>query len=288
MQTTIILSIAGFSIKLFSDKVITLEEGYLPFVLDQNTETTDVSVECTLGITNTRFELNDMVFEAKNNFQKFYSIYRTKNGLGFILYNQQSINEIQQIAELDNTFTNWKVYSPLEPDGSLMPLKYPFGPIVMYYLTVNSPAVLIHASCIFDGLKGRIFTGFSGNGKSTMSKIWADEGNLVINDDRLIIRKSESGYVVYNTPMYYSDRPKNTHLDAIHLISHSPVNKIKKQSGALAISKVLAFCIQNNYDKEYIHNHLNFLSDLCTHVPVYELGFVPDTDVINFVRINET
>lgn len=241
-----------------------------------------------MGFTTIPFELNDQVFEAKNDLQRFYTIYRTGNGLGFILYNQQSIDEIQQIALLDNTFSHWKVFSSPESDGSLMPLKYPMGPIVMYYLTVNSPAVLIHASCIFDGLKGRLFTGFSGNGKSTMSKIWADAGNLVINDDRLIIRKGENGYVVYNTPMYYIDRPKNAPLDAIHLISHSPVNKIKKQSGALAISKVMAFCIQNNYDKEYIHNHLNFLSDLCTHVPVYELGFVPDTNVINFVRINET
>ena len=288
MPTSITLSIAGFSIKLFSDKVITLEEGYLPFVLNQDTEAPDVTIECTFGFTAIPFELNNPVFEAKNELQKFYSIYRTGTGLGFILYNQQSIDKIQQIAELDNTFTHWKVYSSLEPDGSLMPLKYPLGPIIMYYLTVNSLAVLIHASCIFDGLNGRIFTGFSGNGKSTMSKIWADEGNLVINDDRLIIRKCEDGFVVYNTPMYYSDRPKKTLLDAIYLISHSPVNKIKKQSGAMAISKVMAFCIQNNYDKEYIHNHLNFLSDLCTHVPVYELGFVPDKDVINFVRINET
>jgi hypothetical protein len=77
-------------------------------------------------------------------------------------------------------------------------------------------------------------------------------------------------------------------LNSIFLISHSPQNKIKKLSGALAVSKVLAFCIQNNFDKKIIHNHLEFLSELCTHISVYELGFVPDSGVVNFIKANET
>ena len=267
---------------------MSLEEGYLPFVISRDKADTDITIECFQGIPSNPFPLNDLVFEATDETRKFYSIFRTANGLGFVMFNQQTTDEIQQVAMLDNTFSHWKVYLNPETDGSLLPLKYPFGPIVMYYLTINAQAVLIHASCIFDGEKGRIFTGFSGNGKSTMSKLWADEGNLVINDDRLFIRKMDAGYFVYNTPMYYIDKPKKTTLDSIHLISHSKENKIKKLSGAIAVTKVMAFCIQNNYDKEYIHNHLDLLSDLCTHVPVYELGFVPDTSIVNFVKSNES
>jgi len=287
MQNSTNLTIADFTLKVSSEAVITLEEGYLPFVTEDHAAKPDITIDCIPGIPPVSFQWYDLVFEAKNETQKFYSIYRTGTDLGFILYNQQNIDEIQQLALLDKTFSYWTVYSNSEPDGSLLPLRYPLGPIIMYYLTVKSQAVLIHASCIFDGVKGRIFTGFSGNGKSTMSKIWADAGSLVINDDRLIIRKQEEGFFVYNTPMYYSDRPKKTLLDAIHLISHSPSNKIKKQYGALAVSKVMAFCIQNNYDKNYILNHLDFLSDMCNQVPVYELGFVPDFSIINFVLSNE-
>jgi hypothetical protein len=158
----------------------------------------------------------------------------------------------------------------------------------MHYLTVKSDAVMIHASCVFDGKKGRIFTGFSGNGKSTISKIWADAGNLIINDDRIIIRKSDGRYYAYNTPMYYSDISKKAPLDAIYLISHCPENRMKKISGALAVSKVLAFCIQNNFEQKLIQNHLNFLSELSAHVSVYELGFVPDASVVKFIVDNET
>jgi hypothetical protein len=288
MRNSTTLTIADFTLRLTSDAAITLEEGYLPFVTNDNDVHPDITVECISGIPPVSFQWYDLVFEAKNETQKFYSIYRSGTDLGFILYNQQNIDEIQQLAFLDKTFSQWKVYSNPEPDGSLLPLRYPLGPIIMYYLTVRTQAVLIHASCIFDGVKGRIFTGFSGNGKSTMSKIWADAGNQVINDDRLIIRKQDNGFFVYNTPMYYSDRPKKAPLDTIHLISHSSVNNLKKQYGALAVSKVMAFCIQNNYDKNYIHNHLDFLSDLCSQIPVYELGFVPDPDIVNFVLAHET
>ena len=288
MRNSTSLTIADFTLKLSSEAAIILEEGYLSFVRDDIATEPDITVECISGIPSVSFQWYDLVFEAKNETQKFYSIYRSGTDLGFILYNQKNIDEIQQLALLDKTFSHWKVYSNPEPDGSLIPLRYPLGPIIMYYLTVNSPAVLIHASCIFDGVKGRIFTGFSGNGKSTMSKIWTDAGNQVINDDRLIIRKNDNGFFVYNTPMYYSDQPKKAPLHAIHLISHSPVNKIKKQFGALALSKVMAFCIQNNYNKEFINNHLDFLSDLCNQVPVYELGFVPDSGIVNFVLANES
>jgi hypothetical protein len=87
--------------------------------------------------------------------------------------------------------------------------------------------------------------------------------------------------------MYYSDRPKKAPLSAIYLISHSPKNKVKRLSGALAISKVMAFSIQNNYDKQFIQSRLELFSNLCINIPVYELGFVPDKSVVSFILANE-
>jgi len=288
MLNSIHLKVADFSIKLDSETSIELEEGYLPFVSEDENGMDDVTIHCFSGISAIDLQKVELVFEAKNEFQKFYSIFRSGTGLGFIIYNQQTKDEVQQIAFLDETYSHWKVYSEPSSEAGLWPLKYPFGPIVMHYLTVKSNSVMIHASCIFDGKKGRIFTGFSGNGKSTISKLWADAGNRIINDDRIIIRKIVDDYVAYNTPMYYKDIPKKTVLNTIYLISHSTENKIKKISGAQAVSKVMAFCIQNNFEQKLIQNHLNFLSELCTHIPVYELGFVPDASVVNFILTNET
>lgn len=281
------LQIADFTLKLYSDLEIELDEGFLPFVVENENSKSDIDIECFAGISTHSFSEEKLVFEAKNEEQKFYSIYQLDDKLGFKIYDQNTTNEVQQIAILDASLTHWKVYSELT-DNKINPLKFPLGSIIMHYMTLTANAVMMHASCAFDGKKGRIFSGFSGAGKSTISKLWSDAGSLIVNDDRLIIREINQEFYVFNTPMYYQDRPKKVVLNSMFLISHSPENKLKKLSGATAVTNVLAFCIQNNFDKRFIQNRLDFFSKLCSKVAVYKLGFVPDIAVVNFIKANET
>jgi hypothetical protein len=278
------LNIADFKLNLYSDTEIKVEEGYSAFISEN--EEADFYIDCKSHLPSDKFELQQAVFEAENEEQKFYSIYRTGMGLSFVIYNQQEKNTIQQIALLDENFTHWTLYSNPTEDG-FFPLLYPMGPIIMHYMTLNTDAVMMHASGTFDGKNGRIFTGFSGAGKSTMSKIWSDAHSLIINDDRLIVRCQDNEFYIHNTPMYYYDNRKKTALHSIFIISHSPTNKIKKLEGAMAISKTMAYCIQNNFDKQFIHNRLNFLSKLITKVNIYDLGFVNDANVVDFIISNE-
>ncbi|WP_243349155.1 hypothetical protein [Parabacteroides sp. FAFU027] len=281
-----ILSIADFHIRITSEYPVMLEEGYDLFVNEKEVQP-DVEITCYKGIPYEVIDGKELLFEAKNQQQRFYSIYKMESGLGFAIYEPQKGQDIQQIALLDVSFTHWKIYSEPNEESELMPLKYPMGPIMMYYLTVNSDAVMIHASGIFDGAKGRIFTGFSGRGKSTMSRIWAENGSRVVNDDRLIIRKCADGIYFYNTPMFYRDIPKKERLNSIHLIRHAPENIVEKVAGAKALSKVLAFCIQNNYDKRFVQNNLRVMSVICSSVSVYETGFVPDCSIVQYILDHE-
>ena len=277
------LNIAGFELKLHSDTEIQLEEGYREFISIK--DKADFNIECIASLPIKMFETDKAVFEAENSEQKFYSIYQTKTGLGFVIYNQQDKNSVQQNALLDMGFRNWTLYSNPTEEG-FFPLTYPMGPIIMHYMTLKSDAVMIHASCAYDGEKGRIFTGFSGTGKSTMAKIWQKKKHQIINDDRLIIRRENGEFFVYNTPMYYIDIPKRAPLHSIFIISHSSTNKIENLQGAMALSKTMAFCIQNNFDKQFIQNRLDFLNKLIEKVDVYDLGFVPNNDIIDFIISN--
>ncbi len=283
MQEVINLNIADLSVKIYSDQPIELESGYTLFTTNMEVENVDVSIFCHTGLPSNAFDDYQLVFEAENTEMKFYSIYRKNNELGFIMYDQQKINKIQQIAYLNADFSEWKVYTRPEDNINPTPLKYPMGPIMMHYLAQKCGAIMMHASCVFDGKTGRVFSGFSGNGKSTISKIWADAGHQIINDDRVIIRKINDEYFVYNTPMFYQDKPKKAPLHAIYLISHSPVNKIKRLTGAMAVSRVMAFCIQNNFEKQLIQNRLDIFSELCQEIPVFDLGFIPDKSVIDCI-----
>lgn len=283
---TLQLRIAEFNIELTSTFKLELDEGYDLFIVKQSPDI-DIFIACFAGFPQDLSLINnELVFEAANDQQKFYSIYKQPDGLIFVLYNQKENNTIQQIGYLDASFSHWKIFSQ-ENNGVLQPLVYPMGPILLHYMTLQSDAAMMHASCAFDGINGRMFSGFSGAGKSTISKIWADAGSQIINDDRLIIRYQQGAYFVYNTPMYYIDRPKKTSLNSIFLISHSPENKIKLLKGAEAVTKVMAFSIQNNFDPFWVEKRLQFFSKLCDQISIYSLGFVPTENVVKFILENE-
>lgn len=281
----LIVKVAECSILVRSEHPFELEEGYLPFVVEADLQP-DIIIDAIPVLPQGMLTGKQLLFEAKNEQQKFYSIYDLEDGLGFAIYNQQTSCEIQQLAVLNRDLTHWTVHFDANR-GDLFPLKYPFGPIVLHYLTLKIDAVMMHASCAYDGKRGRMFSGFSGVGKSTISKLWAQEGSRIINDDRLIIRLHDNGYRVYNTPMYYQDIPKVAPLGGIFLIRHFPENTIQQIKGATAVSKVMAYSIQNNFDRNYVAQRLAFFSKLVTHVPVFELGFVPDASVVHYILDQE-
>jgi hypothetical protein len=288
------LNIADFNIELKtnSDLSIFLENGYENFVA-KNPENIDISVEVFEGINESLLTEKKQLYTAIMNGMPLWNISEwDENTYRFVVYDQEFSKKIQHVALVDKNYKLWKIYTlPLKnEDGEkgLCPLFYPMGPLIMYYLTVNSDAIMIHASGIFDGKKGRIFSGFSGVGKSTMGNIWKNNGSLLVNDDRLIIRKIDNSYKIYNTPMFYTDDVKNADLSCVFLPYHHPENKAEELKGVKAVVSIFAYCIQHGYDKNILNHHLNFLSEMCAKLPVYKLGFVPNNEVIDFIKKVET
>ena len=278
------LSIAGFSIQLISELDISLDIGFRHFIADSQ-RVVDVFVDCRKKDDTDFFKGAECVFKASDEKLKFYEIYRQGDQLLFAVFDQEDPSCIQQIALLDSGLKHWIIWSD-EKNGALEPLFFPMAPILLHYAVLNADAVMMHASGVFDGEKGRLFSGFSGAGKSTISGIWRDAGSQLINDDRLIIRRENDRYYIYNTPMYYEDENKKAPLDAVFLIYHSTENVIQQVKGAAAVSGIMAFSIQNNYDQRFVQHHLEFFSKMAESIPIYKLGFVPDSEVIDFIKEN--
>lgn len=287
------LSIADFKITIEADLNVSLfiEPGYFPFLSPAKNQNPNIIIHAISGIPKDLLVSDKPIYSAIQNKQPLWNISRVGEKYKFTVFNQENSQKIQQLAIVDAQFKNWNIYmEPIigkESKSGICPLLYPMGPLIMYYLTVNHDAIMLHASGIFDGDKGRIFSGFSGTGKTTMANIWKSKGSLLINDDRLIIRKKGSNYFIYNTPMFYTDEPKHAPLDTIYLLSHSPENTVRKLSGVKAVSRLMAYCIQHGYARNILENHTAFLSELINHIPVHELGFVPNTTVIDFIKTNE-
>jgi hypothetical protein len=286
------LSIADFEIALTnkSEFPIALEEGYASFISNKYSDTPSITVFARNQFPDLLLKDDSPIYSANFEGNTLWNIFKIDNGLRFHVYNSNAPFQLQQVAELDSEMAVWNIYSnPILDKGEqkLFPLLYPMGPLVMYYLTVRFDAIMIHGSGVSDSGKAHIFTGISGQGKTTMAKLWFEAGAEVLNDDRLIVRKNEPGYEVYNTPMFYDDKPRSAKLKSIFAIHHSKTNNIKEVSGAEALAAVSPNLIQHGYSAEIISHHLNFVDEMIKHISVGKLGFVPNQDVVQKIKTNK-
>lgn len=166
------------------------------------------------------------------------------------------------------------------------PLEYPLDGLILYYLTAINGDLLIHASGVNYKGKGYVFSGISGKGKSTISRLWHEAGASVIHDDRLILRNMPGGFRMYNTPIYDNEEPSSSGIDRIFIIEHGPGNHMTLVSGATAMSILMANCIQHNWNRRMIEGLLMSVSGICSKVPVYRLSFKPDSSVTKYIIEN--
>jgi len=166
-------------------------------------------------------------------------------------------------------------------------MEYPLDGLILYYLTVIHGDIMIHASGVNNAGHGYIFSGISGKGKTTMATLWDKAGARIIHDDRLILRNSGNGYVMYNTPVYKNDEPAQSPVNGIFIIDHGLKNEMAPVRGATAISMVMANCIQHNWDSGIIKGLLGSVSAICAEIPVFKLRFKPDINVIHRICENE-
>ncbi|MBP9150777.1 MAG: hypothetical protein KBF73_00695 [Flavobacteriales bacterium] len=283
-----LLRIADFIIEINQKdaSAIKLDEGYQPFVVEASEAEIDLVVNAFGQLPNEPIQSGKLLYSAQMPEGELWNVSKSEETYIFNVFDADAPGVLQQVCTTDNQFKEWNVYmvSSGETHSAIEPLKYPLGPLLMYYLTVNHEAIMIHASGISDNGIGRIFTGVSGKGKSTTARIWFEAGADVLNDDRLIIRKEPNGYTIHNTPMFYADRPRSSEFKAAYIIRHEKENVLEKLSGATAVSAIAANCIQHGYDRRMMEHHLNFLSEMVNEISVQSLGFVPDKSVVKAVR----
>ncbi|MCB9186995.1 MAG: hypothetical protein H6601_09640 [Flavobacteriales bacterium] len=278
------LRIAGFVISLQADGAVYIDDGYAPFVVDGSSSEISIAVTCSSGLEHAPTCSGRPLYEASDENGKLWEILESDDGMFINVYSPEAPYALQQVCLVSEDHRSWQVWCNPNENRLLNSLAYPLGPLIMYHLTLIEDCMMIHASGVAVHGRGKIFTGVSGKGKTTMARLWFQSGAEVLNDDRLIIRKETIGYSVHNTPMFYADEPRSAQLDAIHVIHHAKQNSLRKLDGAEAVSAVLANCIQHGYRKETIDRHLAFLTEMIESVPVYEVGFVPDASIVAHIQ----
>lgn len=283
------ITVAGFKYGIFNQSTLALvfETGFEDYL---SAATEDLHRNLVLKEGFTSIAVEQTLYQAKTGDQVLWEIIVGNGERWFLVYHPQK-GTLQQQALYNPTQQTWTIYSEaqqIQDETVLNPLAYPMAPLLWYVLSTEEDLLLIHASGLVQQQEGRIFAGFSGVGKSTMAGIWERNGAQVINDDRLILKKEKDGtWHMHNTPMYYRALPVSGPINAIYLPFHSPVNRIEKLSGAIAIANLLAFTIHHGYDSKHILHHSNIAEDLLQTVPIAKLGVVPTDAIIDFIKANE-
>lgn len=280
------LHIAGFRIRIVNpDENSRLETGYLHYIVPKS-DLYDLELT-VIPVQKLKLPPGIPAFEASSPGKKYFSIYNADNDrILLAVYNPNPPYQLQQVAEICLHDPHWTIHTQLFQSGLYSALAYPLGPLIFYHLCLLHPAIMIHASGVgFQG-KGRLFTGFSGTGKSTMAELWIKNQAFPVNDDRILIRSNNGRFEMHNTPMFYAQHPASYPLDAVYLIRHNAFNRIVPLKGAEAVSGMLAFCIQHHYSRRNIESHLEFISGLVEKVPVFSCGFVPDNSIVRYIVEN--
>lgn len=228
-------------------------------------------------------EVNGVQIHHKTN---FWSIWKYNSDLFILTILPFSITEKNAVLRFSLSFREWDLW--IEGDQmEIDPFEYPLDGLILYYITVSRGDIIIHASGVNYKDQGYLFSGTSGKGKTTMALLWDNSGATVIHDDRLIVRKTSTGYRMYNTPVYNNDDPQESPLNKIFIVEHGEENKLIPVRGSVAISLVIANCIQQNWDPDIVARLLGTVSDMCETIPIGKLFFTPDKSVVDYILENE-
>ena len=163
--------------------------------------------------------------------------------------------------------------------------------LLINYLAQRNEGIFTHAIGVKDLDRGLVFAGKSGAGKSTTARLWHKHSKaMVLNDDRIIVRKFNGKFFIYGSPWhgefsdYLDSKIESAPLKKLFFIHHSPKNIIRQISEKRAFSLLYPALFPTFWDKECLENIASFCQDLVKNVPCYSLGFVNDKKIIKFVR----
>jgi hypothetical protein len=168
------------------------------------------------------------------------------------------------------------------------PLQHYLIEILMIILLSLDKGILMHACGVIDDKgDGHLFLGNSTNGKSTIAKLWSENGATVLNDDRIIVREKDGEFWMYGTP-WHGDfnevSSKALPIRKVFFLKHGKENSTVPKKGAEAVSMLLTRAFPPLWDQKGMDYTLGLLDRMASSLPCHELHFLPNKKIIDFVR----
>ncbi|MDO4943367.1 MAG: hypothetical protein Q4E73_11120 [Lachnospiraceae bacterium] len=160
--------------------------------------------------------------------------------------------------------------------------------IALDSLLLNHQGLLLHSAFIRWNGQGLLFSAPSGTGKSTQADLWVKYGGAeIINGDRAGLRKLDDGWTAYGLPYAGSSgvyRNESAPVTAIIVLRQAKENRICPLGPAEAIRYLYPEITIHQWDKEFVDQVMDLLTDLAFHVPIYLLECLPDQGAVELVK----
>jgi hypothetical protein len=199
----------------------------------------------------------------------------------------------------------WVTTGLLEPDfsagqiiprhggrnGSLSdtPLNYPWDQVIIINRLVRNQAGVVHASGIRIGKRALIFCAASDTGKTTIARLWKEAGGIMLNDDRMVLRRVGDRVLAEASPWHGEVPDLQTGMVPLAGILHlrqASENRLTGLKPAEATVRLLGVSIAPHYSREAMECLLETWTAITDKVPSYELAFTPDHRAVELCRTN--
>jgi hypothetical protein len=146
---------------------------------------------------------------------------------------------------------------------------------------------LLHAASGVCGGRAYLFSGVSGAGKTTMTRLAPSDATL-LTDEISYVRPSAAGYSAYGTPFSgeLAKAGENTSapVSALFFLEKGPENRVDELTPAEAVRRLMRNILFFAEDNELVEKLLATACDFVQQVPVRCLTFYPDSRVWDEVR----
>ena len=146
---------------------------------------------------------------------------------------------------------------------------------------------LLHAASAICGGRAFLFSGVSGAGKTTMTRLAPPDVTL-LTDEISYVRPDACGYSAFGTPFAGElARPGencSAPISALFFLEQGPENRVDELSSAEAVRRLMRNILFFAEDHNLVDQLLATACDFINRVPIRRLTFYPDSKVWDVVR----
>jgi hypothetical protein len=159
--------------------------------------------------------------------------------------------------------------------------------IVHSLILAKQGGFLVHAASAIRNGKAFIFSGVSGAGKTTISRLAPPDATL-LTDEISYVSREGNRYLACGTPfageLARVGENQSAPLSALFFLEKGPQNRIEPIAPAEAIQRLLRNILFFAHDPELVKLVFQSACEFASVVPIHRLVFVPDQRVWDSIR----